>query len=60
MAVDDASGNGVTLDADAVTLNGDYIGLNLAGAAAGNGGNGVYVSPGPGNLIGLNSSGARA
>ena len=29
VAVGDASGNGVTLDADAITLNGDYIGLDL-------------------------------
>jgi parallel beta-helix repeat protein len=62
--VDDASGNGVTLDAGSVTLNDDYIGLNLAGAAAGNGGSGVYVSAAStGNFIGLNrsrSSGAVA
>jgi len=59
VAVDDASGNGVTLDASSVTLNDDYIGLNLAGAAAGNGGNGVYVSAASGrNFIGLNDSGA--
>ena len=32
VAVDDASGNGVTLDAGSVTLNDNYIGLNLAGA----------------------------
>jgi parallel beta-helix repeat protein len=55
VAVDDASGNGVTLDAGSVTLNDDYIGLNLAGAAAGNGGNGVYVSAASArNFIGLN------
>jgi titin len=44
VAVDDASGNGVTLGADAITLNGDYIGLDLAGAADGNHGDGVFVS----------------
>ena len=44
VAVDHASGNGVTLDADSITLDDDYIGLNLAGARAGNRGNGVYVS----------------
>ena len=64
VAVDDASGNGVTLDAGSVTLNDNYIGLNLAGAAAGNGGSGVYVSAAStGNFIGLNrarSSGAVA
>jgi parallel beta-helix repeat protein len=59
VAVDNASGNGVTLDVGSVTLNDDYIGLNLAGAAAGNGGNGVYVSAtSRGNFIGLNGSGA--
>ena len=57
VAVDDASGDGVTLDAGSVTLNDNYIGLNLAGAAAGNGGNGVYVSAASaGNFIGLNGS----
>ena len=59
VAVDDASGNGVTLDAGSVTLNDNYIGLNLAGAAVGNGGNGVYVSAASArNFIGLNGSGA--
>jgi parallel beta-helix repeat protein len=59
VAVDDASGNGVTLNAGPVTLNADYIGLNLAGAAAPNGGNGVYVAAASaGNLIGLNGSSA--
>ena len=59
VAVDDASGNGVTLDAGSVTLDDNYIGLNLAGAAAGNGGNGVYVSAASrGNFIGLNGSDA--
>jgi hypothetical protein len=57
VAVDGASLNGVTLGAGSITLNDDYIGLNLAGAAAGNGGNGVYVSPASaGNFIGLNDS----
>jgi hypothetical protein len=59
VAVDHASGDGVTLDAGRVTLDDDYIGLNLAGAAAGNGGNGVYVSPASvDNFIGVNGSGA--
>ena len=58
VAVDDARGNGVSLDAQSVTLNDNYIGLNLAGAAAGNGNNGVYVSAtSAGDSIGLNSSG---
>jgi len=34
VAVDDARSNGVTLDAGSITLNDNYIGLNLAGAAA--------------------------
>ena len=58
VAVDEASGNGVTLGADAITLNGDYIGLNLAGAADGNHGDGVFVSSDSSeDMIGLNSSG---
>jgi parallel beta-helix repeat protein len=43
VAVDDASGNGLTLDDNSITLNDNYIGLNLAGAKAGNGANGVLV-----------------
>jgi parallel beta-helix repeat protein len=57
VAVDDASGNGVTLDAGSITLNDNYIGLNLAGAAAGNGGNGVLAwAESAGNFIGLNAA----
>ena len=59
VAVDEARGNGVTLDAGSITLNDNYIGLNLAGAAAGNGADGVYVSAASArNLIGLNGSSA--
>jgi hypothetical protein len=55
VAVDNAGGNGVTLDAGRITLNRDYIGLNLRGRAAGNRGDGVYASPASsGNLIGVN------
>jgi Right handed beta helix region len=55
LAVDRAGGDGVTLAAGSITLNGDYIGLNLAGRAAGNRGAGVYVSASSsGNFIGLN------
>jgi hypothetical protein len=58
VAVDDASGNGVTLDADAITITGDYIGLSLSGAAFGNRGDGVYASSrSSGDFIGLNPSG---
>jgi hypothetical protein len=59
VAVDHASGNGVTLDDNSITLNDDYIGLNLAGAEAGNGGNGVLVwSESNGDFIGQNDSDA--
>src|SRR6266516_170995 len=59
VAVDNASGNGVTLNASSITLNRDYIGLDLTGAAFGNHGAGVYISAtSSGNLIGLNKSGA--
>jgi parallel beta-helix repeat protein len=59
VAVDNASGDGITLNAGSITLNDNYVGLNLTGVAFGNRGNGVYVSPASsGNLIGLNRSGA--
>jgi hypothetical protein len=58
VAVDNASSNGVTLTAGSITLNNDYIGLDLAGTAAGNHGDGVYAAPtSSGNLIGLNTAG---
>ena len=53
VAVDRASGAGVTLVARHITLNHDYIGLNLAGHPAGNHGAGVLVASN-GNRIGLN------
>jgi hypothetical protein len=58
LAVGDASGAGVTLDASRVTINDDYIGLDLAGNALGNRGAGVYASArSSGDLIGGNPSG---
>jgi hypothetical protein len=55
VAVDNARGNGVTLNAGAITLNDNYIGLNLRGRPFGNRGDGVYVSrASSGDLIGLN------
>jgi hypothetical protein len=55
VAIDNANGNGVTLNASAITLDGDYIGLDLSGAAAGNSGDGVYVSAtSSNNQIGVN------
>jgi parallel beta-helix repeat protein len=60
-AVAGASGNGVTLAAGSVTLNGDYLGLNLAGQALGNGGAGLWVTPGSShNSIGLNPAGVSS
>ncbi len=59
VAVGHATGNGVTLNARSITLNDDYIGLDLNGRAFGNQGNGVYVSAtSSGNSIGLNRRGA--
>jgi parallel beta-helix repeat protein len=59
LALENASGNGVTLDAGSITLNHNYIGLNLAGAAAGNKGDGLSVSStSTGNFIGLNAKNA--
>ncbi len=57
LAVDNADGAGVTLAARSITLNGDYIGLDLAGRPAGNRGAGVYASAAStGDLIGLNKT----
>jgi hypothetical protein len=59
LAVDNASGAGVTLDAGGITVNANYIGLDLRGQAFGNRGDGVYAGlHSPGNFIGLNPSGA--
>jgi parallel beta-helix repeat protein len=58
LAIDNARGDGVTLEASSITLNRDYIGLNRAGTAFGNRGDGVYVSPSSSdNVIGRNDSG---
>jgi hypothetical protein len=58
VAVDDASGNGVTLDADSITVNDDYIGLDIVGTADGNHGDGIFVAAdSSSDSIGLNSSG---
>ena len=58
VAVTGAGGNGVTLDAGGMTLDGDYLGLNLAGHRAGNHGAGLWAGPGSaGNHLGLNPSG---
>lgn len=58
IAIDNARGSGVTLDAPSITLDDDYIGLDLTGLAFGNHGDGVYVSAASSrNKIGLNTSG---
>ena len=57
VALGNATGNGVTLNAGSITLNGNYIGLNTAGAQFGNSGDGVFISStSSNNLIGLNPS----
>ena len=59
LAVDNASGNGVTLNASSITINNDYIGVNLSDRRFGNRGDGVFVSAASWwNRIGLNPSGA--
>ena len=59
LAIANAMGNGVTLNAGSITLNLNYIGLNLRGVAFGNGGDGIYVSAqSSNNRVGLNRSGA--
>ena len=58
LAVDDAGGDGVTLEASNITLDGNYIGLSLSGAAAGNHGDGVLVAGSSnGNTLGENLAG---
>ena len=59
LAIGHADGNGVTLDAGSITLDKNYIGLNLAGAIFGNSGDGVYASSNSSNnLIGFNPTAA--
>jgi hypothetical protein len=58
LAVDGASGDGVTLEASNITLDGNYIGLSPSGAAFGNHGDGVFVAASSwGNTIGENLAG---
>ncbi|MGA8575207.1 MAG: hypothetical protein WB609_05875 [Candidatus Cybelea sp.] len=59
LAIANARGNGVTLDAGSITVNLNYVGLNLGGAPYGNAGDGIYLSAGSSsNTIGENKSGA--
>ncbi len=58
LAVTGASGDGVIVRSDAVTVNADYLGLNLAGRAQGNHGDGLYLArTSAHDLIGLNPKG---
>ncbi len=58
LAVGNASGAGVTLNASRVTIDDDYIGLSLSGSGLGNRGAGLYAAArSTGDLIGLNPSG---
>lgn len=58
VAIVGASGNGVTLNADSITVNDDYIGVDTAGVADGNTGDGIFVAAdSSSDSIGLNSSG---
>jgi hypothetical protein len=58
LAVDDAGGDGITLEASNITLNRNYIGLNRSGASFGNDGDGVFVAATSwGNTIGENPAG---
>ena len=44
LALGNAAGNGVTLNASTITINKNYIGLHVDGSAFGNSGDGVFVS----------------
>jgi Right handed beta helix region len=58
LAIGNARGAGVTLDASRVTVDDDYIGLGLTGKAFGNRGAGIYVpSRSSGDVIGRNPAG---
>ncbi|HEY1429432.1 MAG TPA: right-handed parallel beta-helix repeat-containing protein [Candidatus Tumulicola sp.] len=59
MAIVNASGNGITLEANSIYVNFNYVGLTLSGAASGNFGDGIYVSAqSTKDRIGANPSGA--
>ncbi len=59
VAVGGASGNGVTIELNGVTVAGDYVGLTTSGSANGNGGAGIFVaSTSSNNIIGSNPTAA--
>jgi len=58
MSVGGAGGQGVGLIGSGITLDGNYIGLDVNGALLGNAGSGVAVfGPSGGNFIGINPTG---
>jgi hypothetical protein len=58
MSVGGASGQGVGLIGSLITLDGNYIGLDVTGAVLANAGSGVAVfGPSTGNSIGINPTG---
>ena len=59
LSVVHANGPGVTLDADSVTVAGNYIGLALDGAIAANTGVGLFVDNSKGDTIGGTNAVAR-
>jgi parallel beta-helix repeat protein len=57
LALDDASGAGVSLRAKSITIDANYIGLDLSGRPFGNRGDGLYLSRrSTRNQIGLNAN----
>ncbi len=54
-----AFGGVVTLGTIGVVVQGNYIGLAASGAGLGNGGDGIFLSGGSGNLIGGTTAAAR-
>lgn len=59
LALGNAAGNGLTLNASNITINKNYIGLHADGSAFGNSGDGVFISPlSSNNKIGDNPTAA--
>jgi parallel beta-helix repeat protein len=57
LSVTNAKGSGIALDADSITLNSNYVGLDPTGHPAGNRGAGVHLMPGSSkNKVGLNKA----
>lgn len=57
LSVTKSNGNGITLFAGEITLNGNYVGLSISGKSAGNRGDGIYIArSSKKNRIGLNPS----